>query len=248
MASPLSPPRHLSPTAADWVHQQLKIRDLSLLRTRPWADVWRADTTEGMWWLKVNKVGTTYEPRLLAHLGGLGSGLVPQCRVQPEQPWSLIADAGHAISDSPVDRVAEVEVGCAVLAGYAELQQASARVGPPADAGAPDFSPDRLVEQLDAVWADRQWLTGAASYPELCTRVVETRARLATAAGQLRGGRVATVQHDDLHGGNVFTDEGRVRVIDWGDAVRAHPFGTLLITRRSPAAGHQPNHVEAPAR
>ncbi|HTF12539.1 MAG TPA: phosphotransferase, partial [Asanoa sp.] len=43
----------------------------------------------------------------------------------------------------------------------------------------------------------------------------------------------ASLQHDDLHDGNVFAT---YRFFDWGDASVAHPFGTLLVTLSS--AGH----------
>lgn len=45
----------------------------------------------------------------------------------------------------------------------------------------------------------------------------------------------ATVQHDDLHDGNVFVADDGYRFFDWGDASIAHPFGTLLVTLRSVA-------------
>jgi hypothetical protein len=38
-----------------------------------------------------------------------------------------------------------------------------------------------------------------------------------------------SLQHDDLHDGNVFADG---RVFDWGDASVGHPFGVLLVTSR----------------
>nr|WP_242623918.1 phosphotransferase [Micromonospora kangleipakensis] len=45
----------------------------------------------------------------------------------------------------------------------------------------------------------------------------------------------ATIQHDDLHDGNVFVADDGYRFFDWGDASVAHPFGTLLVTLRSVA-------------
>ncbi|MEU7617619.1 aminoglycoside phosphotransferase family protein [Micromonospora rifamycinica] len=45
----------------------------------------------------------------------------------------------------------------------------------------------------------------------------------------------ASVQHDDLHDGNVFGAVDGYRFFDWGDASVAHPFGTLLVTLRSVA-------------
>ncbi|MBX6724117.1 MAG: phosphotransferase, partial [Dactylosporangium sp.] len=36
-----------------------------------------------------------------------------------------------------------------------------------------------------------------------------------------------TLQHHDLHGGNVFQTG---QVFDWGDSVIGHPFGVLLFS------------------
>ena len=50
-------------------------------------------------------------------------------------------------------------------------------------------------------------------------------------------GIACSVNHDDLHSDNVCvpsgTDVEGARVIDWGDAVWSHPFGTLLATLNS---------------
>lgn len=45
----------------------------------------------------------------------------------------------------------------------------------------------------------------------------------------------SSLQHDDLHDGNVFVGAGGDRIFDWGDSSVAHPFGTLLVTFRSVA-------------
>jgi hypothetical protein len=50
-----------------------------------------------------------------------------------------------------------------------------------------------------------------------------------------RGGVPATVQHDDLHDGNVFVTDGGYRFFDWGDATVSHPFLSLLVALRMAA-------------
>ena len=39
-----------------------------------------------------------------------------------------------------------------------------------------------------------------------------------------------TIQHDDLHDGQVFVRDGVELVLDWGDACISHPFFTLSVT------------------
>jgi aminoglycoside phosphotransferase (APT) family kinase protein len=41
-----------------------------------------------------------------------------------------------------------------------------------------------------------------------------------------------TIQHDDLHPWNVYVQEDRVRVLDWGDSSIAHPFWSLVVPFR----------------
>jgi Ser/Thr protein kinase RdoA (MazF antagonist) len=42
-----------------------------------------------------------------------------------------------------------------------------------------------------------------------------------------------TLQHDDLHDGNLFVRDGRFVFFDWGDACVTHPFHTLVVTLRA---------------
>jgi aminoglycoside phosphotransferase (APT) family kinase protein len=49
-------------------------------------------------------------------------------------------------------------------------------------------------------------------------------------------GVTSSLQHDDLHDGNVLVGPEGDRFFDWGDASVAHPFGTLLVTFRSIAS------------
>jgi hypothetical protein len=39
-----------------------------------------------------------------------------------------------------------------------------------------------------------------------------------------------TIQHDDLHDGQVFVPDGRYLLLDWGDACVLHPFFSLSVT------------------
>jgi aminoglycoside phosphotransferase (APT) family kinase protein len=51
---------------------------------------------------------------------------------------------------------------------------------------------------------------------------------------QLAGcGIPETLQHDDLHDGNVFVRDGRYLLFDWGDSCVSHPFHTLVVTFRA---------------
>lgn len=42
-----------------------------------------------------------------------------------------------------------------------------------------------------------------------------------------------SIEHGDLHDGNVFVRDGGYAIFDWGDACVAHPFASLLVTLSS---------------
>lgn len=245
----------LPPAALLWAGEQLNVRSCSPVRVRPWSAVGRLDTDEGVWWLKINFAGTTYEPGLLQCLAQLDPGLLPSCRTHHTQPWALIADAGRSarvvLADASQDQ--QVEFWCGLLARYAELQQAWTASALTANAWTaneetrhggtslqvPDFSPDRLLSRFDEALGEARWF-GLDAAPELTAgelaRIRACRPALIRAAALLGQGLPSAIQHDDLHDDNVLLDPGKgqhddVRIIDWGDAVVAHPFGTLLVTR-----------------
>ncbi len=208
--------------------------EVSYLRSRPWAEIWRVDSPTGRWWLKVNAAGTAYEARLLTELSRTGSSLVPQSLSHPTEPWCLIADAGQSARNRLQQAQPGERIGfwTAVLAHYAELQRAADRDGL-RSVGLPDLSAGALLDRFDEVVADRRWFTAdvaAGLSPDDLAAVPACRPRLAEVAARLADGRPATVQHDDLHDGNVFGAADAIRIIDWGDASLAHPFGTLLVS------------------
>jgi len=165
------------------------------LRTRPWAEVWRVEGPDGLWWLKINAADTRYEPRLLDVLARSGSALLPAVLTHPDQPWALIADAGASARELLANAEPEQRIGfwIDVLPAYAELQ----RTVPVAElhaASVPDLSPSALRTTFDTLVGDAEWFTGAVA-PELdleqWDRILASRSRLAAAAraGPARAGR-----------------------------------------------------------
>jgi len=129
-----------------------------------------------------------------------------------------------------------------ILAEYGALQRSvesdGAREAMLA-AGVPDGRPGRLHGELvrllddDAVWA--------RVTPDERTAADLARHRLrgslddveAAVAALDAVGIPASIQHDDLHGGNILVGPDGDRFFDWGDAVVAHPFSTLTTTFNS---------------
>ncbi len=87
--------------------------------------------------------------------------------------------------------------------------------------GVPDMRLATLPEAYDRLAAELELeprFRAATSYvQELCDQL---------AAFGIR----ETLQHDDLHDGQVFVKDGTDLVMDWGDACISHPFFTLSVT------------------
>ncbi|MDG4824827.1 phosphotransferase [Asanoa sp. WMMD1127] len=199
-------------------------------RVRPWSVSLRVPTTRGVHWFKANTHGCRYEAALASALAWWAPSevLVPVA-VDADRGWLLTADAGQILRET----APTLDDWARMLAAYGALQRVlTERADEMVALGVPDLRPERLPAQLagllddPAVRADlgEQRLAAvsavAPAYADWCAELAAD-------------GLAPSLQHDDLHDGNVFVNG---RFFDWGDASVAHPFGTLLVTLSS--AGH----------
>lgn len=213
---------------------------------RPWSTTLRIPTSAGVVWAKAARPGTAHEVRLLQAFAAWQVPFVLEpIAADPERGWLLLPDGGPTLRqtrqsrlEGPEDR--DLEDWTHVLRAYASLQRGvEARNEELLRTGVPDGRPDalpgtfaRLLDD-DAIWervAAAEW--DAAR--DARARLRDLGAWVAARAGELAGsGITTTIQHDDLHDGNVFAGPDGYRFFDWGDAVVAHPFGTLVTTLNS---------------
>jgi hypothetical protein len=233
-------------TAAAWIHERLAEHgigptgELEQPHVRWWSTVLRVPTSAGDLFFKANAAPHRFEARLLAILERAHPGHVPELlAADPERGWLLMRDGGSRLRElvrSPADLGRWEDV----LPAYAELQLA---VVPHVDellaAGVPDQRLAVLPGLLERVLGDEDALL--LGRPEGVTAVQRDRLRAllpeyAAACGRLAAyGIPETLQHDDLHDGNVFVRDGRYLFFDWGDSCVSHPFHTLVVTLRQVA-------------
>lgn len=215
-------------------------------RARPWSTVFRVETDAGVVWSKANGPGPLPEARLLTWLVERGETLpLAPLAVDLERGWLVTPDAGSSLRATPS---AEGRPGDQDLRAWTRILPAVAafqrRLAPWAEAlvalGVPDERPDRYRPILDGFLADdRIWARvdpagrdGADDTRRRLERVRSTVGELAAALGA--SPLAPSLDHGDLHGNNVVwqrTGRGsEVRLLDWGDAVVAHPFATLTTT------------------
>jgi hypothetical protein len=212
---------------------------------RPWSTAFRIPTDRGPAWLKASGPGPAYEGSLLEVFAARGVRRVPlPLAVHPDRPWLLLDDAGPTLRQTRADGSGDHDLAAweRVLAEYAELQRSldtGDAVAAMLAAGTPDGRPAVLPGELarlldeDAWWerlADEEREEGAVARRTLHEQLPVVKAH---AEGLAAFRIAASVQHDDLHGGNVLAGPDGDRFFDWGDAVVAHPFGTLTVTFNS---------------
>jgi hypothetical protein len=120
------------------------------------------------------------------------------------------------------------------LPRYAELQLAAAPLADELlELGVPDARLSVLPGQLREVLAEPvRGLT-----PEQRERMLAALPEFEAMCRELAAyGVPETIQHDDLHDGQVFLHDGRYLFFDWGDSCISHPFHSLTVTLRANAA------------
>jgi aminoglycoside phosphotransferase (APT) family kinase protein len=140
--------------------------------------------------------------------------------VDLDRGWMLLPDGGERLREV-LARERNPDRWLEIVPRYAELQIAAAEhVDELLAAGSPDYRLDRLP----GLAGEAASKLGVAAPP--AGRIDDVRARLAAF------GVPESIQHDDLHDGNVFVRPEGYAVFDWGDGCVSHPFASLLVALR----------------
>jgi hypothetical protein len=205
---------------------------------RWWSTVLRVPTVEGDLWFKASAPPHAFEAGLLAILTRIGPDHVPRlAALDAGRGWLLMHDGGERLREL-VHSSSDLHHWAEILPRYAELQIALApHVGELLGANVPDERLAVLPAHVEALLDDREaCMVGRENgltedeYRRLRALVPDFADRCARLAAF---GIPETIQHDDLHDGNVFVDGGRYRIFDWGDSCVAHPFQSLVVTMRA---------------
>jgi Ser/Thr protein kinase RdoA (MazF antagonist) len=183
----------------DWIASYVEpAGPLEVIKERPWSFVVKVPAKDGVFWFKENRGATGYEASLIHALARWVPGRVLQpVAIDAERSWSLLPDGGQTLRETGGGNWEQM------LAEHAQLQRDLAvHSAQLLSLRVPDQSPAAM-----AAWASAR---GATPPP------LPTLADIPL-----------TLQHDDLHDGNVFADG---KVFDWGDASVSHPFGVLLVS------------------
>ena len=223
---------------ADWLaevvvrHRLGAIADVASVRERPWGAVLRITTSDRVVYFKADGLGAHHEPLVLAELARAWPGFGPDVlAADASRSWLLMADHGKPMWDV-LDMTGQVATLERLLPLYAEMQASSSpSVTAWIGAGAPDRRVHRLPALLDSLLAG-QMASGALPIAEEQRRAIDAvLPDFARVCDELAASPFAeTLDHGDLHGGNVLVDGGSFRLVDWGDSCVTHPFSSLFVT------------------
>ncbi len=185
---------------------------IEVTRQRPWSLVAKVPTQVGLLWFKENRAGTGHEAGMMQALARWAPGRVLEpVAVLPQRGWSLLPDGGPTAREvGTIDWPAMLESFANLqcdLAGHAEQMIAL---------GMPDHRPHALAKLAETLPMPPGTLDPLRDF---CAQLQQSTVP-------------ASIQHDDLHDGNMFASG---RFFDWGDASLAHPFGVLLVSLRAAA-------------
>ena len=186
---------------------------------RPWATALRIPTTDGPVWFKAAIPALAYEPAVVELISRRRPDLVPELLATDlDRGWMLAADGGERLREL-VERERSLDRWLDALPRYAELQLALGADGDGfASLGVPNRSLARLPDEYRAL------------LERVPGELDGTATRVADLCGELAAlGLFETIQHDDLHDGQIFVRDGRYLFFDWGDACVSHPFFSMSV-------------------
>jgi len=224
--------------AQRWIDERLDAADLTVTggieqpRVRPWSTQLVVPTDGGTVWFKANCAAQGFEPGLQTLLARLAPDEVDEpLAVDVERAWMLTRDRGATLRERHDPGLGDWQQ---VLREASSLQRlVAAHDHAVLAVGVPDCAPETVPGRFELMLArlrDRAENDAAHLSADVVERLESAGPAVRDAARVLADGpQPATLQHGDLHPGNVFSVDGRLRIFDFGDAQWADPLESLPL-------------------
>jgi Phosphotransferase enzyme family len=210
--------------ARAWIESEVTVTGaIEQVHVRPWSTVLRAPTDRGDVFFKASLAGLAHDVVVTSTLARLRPDLVlAPIAVNLDRGWMLLPDGGERLREL-IEREPHPRPWFVILPEYADLQLASAgELDCMIEQGLPDLRLERMPELVERLAAELGEPAPPNGTAQLCAELAAV-------------GIPETIQHDDLHDGNVFVVDGGYRIFDWGDSVAEHPLLSLVVAPRGVA-------------
>jgi hypothetical protein len=203
----------------------------------PWSAVVRLQTDRGSLLAKAVMPSLAHEIPVTVALARWSPDFVARIVASdPQRRYLLMEDAGERLR-AVLERDHDIRFWNGILPLYAQIQlHAVPHAAELVALGCPDRRSAALVAAFEDLVATDELLTiaGAQSLTRDQLRALRSLApQVREWCGELAGTVSETIQHDDLHDGQVFLKDGAARILDWGDANVSHPLFSLVVFERS---------------
>ena len=224
--------------ATRWVDAQLRTAgrsrtgDVEQRRIRPWSTQLVVPSDRCTVWFKANCPSSAYEPAVHHALAELEPDEVElPLAIDADRGWMMTADRGLTLAAS--HEVSPEEWHSLVALAARVQRQVVGHRDVLVAAGLPDCSPATVPARYATLVDELTDLPGdhPSHLPAEEARSLRGRAGLVEDAVQalLAAPLPASLQHGDLHPGNVFVVDGSLRFFDFGDAQWAHVLEVLAV-------------------
>lgn len=203
---------------------------------RPWSTVIRLPTERGLVFFKATSRAQRHEAAVTERLARWRPHDVSVVlAAEPRRGWLLLEDAGERLRDV-LARDRNLGHWHAILPRYAEMQVAVApRAAELIRLGIPDRRAAPLTVAYKRLLKDgsllRVGLREGLS-PTQSRKLEELALEIRDWCEEISAVAPYSIQHDDLHDGQVFLRDGHYRVLDWGDACVSHPLMSMSVVER----------------
>jgi hypothetical protein len=205
---------------------------------RPWATAMRVRTDAGTVWFKAHSPVLSREAPVTRVLATLRPDVVLDVlAADDERCWLVTRDAGDKVRER-IRSVDDVRLLEPVLSAYGDLQRRAAQHVPELlAAGALDRRSHRMGELLAGAVRDDVRDGGSGQVdpltPDELDRLLAVAPVLQALAAEVAAVVPDSIEHSDLHDGNVFVLDGHCRVGDFGDSCVTQPLASLVVLQTS---------------
>ena len=215
-----------------WVEDAVGPVRLERHKLRPWSTVWRAYADDAVFWAKQNAPGSRFEAQLLELLARLvPDRVVPVQAVDRARGLVLMPDQGEVLGFENAD----IATWQGIVGQWAQLQR---ELVPHTDVLRSAGLTELTVADSEEMLCDRAEALHELPPDDVRRLDDDAVRRIAACLPALRRdvevvaalGLPLALNHNDLHGNNVFAHDGEVmRFFDLGDAMLTDPTGVLLV-------------------